>query len=163
MSMHESSLPEAWVERIFATMRATYGAAFDRQWECPPGVAPEDHGRQLKAHWGRELARYQQAPDAIRHGLDNLPPHPPNLVEFRAACNRRPEQAQLALPPAKADPGRVAAELSRMRMAGGSDDPKAWAWRLRDRENAGERLTIAQRDMWRAALRGELDRAEEAA
>lgn len=162
MSMHESSLPEAWVERIFATMRATYGAAFDRQWECPPGVDPADHGQQLKAHWGRELARYQQSPDAIRYGLENLPPHPPNLVEFRSSCNRRPDQAQLSLPPVKADPARVAQALSRMRAGIKAENPKAWAWRLRDRENAGERLTIAQRDMWRAALKSEIDRAEEA-
>jgi len=31
-------------------------------------------------------------------------------------------------------------------------DPKAWAEALKQREEAGERLTLAQRDMWRAAL-----------
>ena len=58
---------------------------------------------------------------------------------------------------------RVMAELARIRASIKAENPKAWAWRLRDRENAGERLTIAQRDMWRAALKSELDRAEEAA
>lgn len=32
---------------------------------------------------------------------------------------------------------------------------KAWAWRLRERELAGERLNEAQRQNWRAALRGD--------
>ena len=36
-------------------------------------------------------------------------------------------------------------------------DPKGWAWRLKAREESGERLTKAQRDMWRAALRVELE------
>jgi len=151
MSNPESSLPESWVERIWATMRATYGAAFDRQWECPAGIDPVEHVKTLKAHWGRELARFQQNPSAIRYGLEHLPPHPPNLVEFRAACTRRPTyvQAQLAAP--KPDPARVA------KIVGGiarpaPRDPKAWAHALQAREERGEKLTLAQRDMWREAL-----------
>lgn len=31
---------------------------------------------------------------------------------------------------------------------------KAWAYRLRDREHRGERLSNAQRDAWRRALQG---------
>ena len=32
-------------------------------------------------------------------------------------------------------------------------DPKAWAHKLRDRENAGEELTRTQREAWRTALK----------
>ena len=32
-------------------------------------------------------------------------------------------------------------------------DPKAWAYKLRDRENAGEELTRTQREAWRTALK----------
>lgn len=151
MSNPESSLPERWVEKIWTTMRATYGAAFDRQWECPAGIDPVKHVNTLKAHWGRELARFQQNPAAIQYGLEHLPPHPPNLVEFRAACTRRPTyvQAQLAAP--TPDPARVA------KIVGGiarpaPRDPKAWAHALQAREERGEKLTLAQRDMWREAL-----------
>lgn len=35
---------------------------------------------------------------------------------------------------------------------GGQDDPKAWAKLLMAREKSGERLTPAQRQMWRDAL-----------
>lgn len=38
--------------------------------------------------------------------------------------------------------------------------PKAWAHALRAREAAGERLSVAQRDMWCAALQGELQRQQ---
>lgn len=35
------------------------------------------------------------------------------------------------------------------------DNPKAWAHRLREREQAGERLSPPQRAMWRSALGAE--------
>ncbi len=35
-------------------------------------------------------------------------------------------------------------------------DPKAWARALKAREERGEHLTLAQRDMWREALKSEL-------
>lgn len=94
MSRHESSLPETWVERIWATMRATYGAAFDRQWQCPEGEDPVRHVASLKAHWGRELSRYQQNPDAIRYALENLPKYP--------QPDRVPRDLQPAAGPARA-------------------------------------------------------------
>jgi hypothetical protein len=33
-----------------------------------------------------------------------------------------------------------------------AQDPKAWAFRLRDREMSGEKLRESQRKMWRTAL-----------
>lgn len=41
--------------------------------------------------------------------------------------------------------------------------PKAWAWKLRERELAGERLSQIQRENWRAALRGEVTIADDEA
>jgi hypothetical protein len=35
-------------------------------------------------------------------------------------------------------------------------DPKAWAHKLRARENAGEELTRMQREAWRTALKGDV-------
>lgn len=35
-------------------------------------------------------------------------------------------------------------------------DPKQWAKSLKSREEAGEQLTRAQREMWRSALRVEM-------
>lgn len=40
-------------------------------------------------------------------------------------------------------------------------DPKAWAKALRTREERGERLTVAQRQMWRDALKHQPATAEE--
>jgi hypothetical protein len=46
------------------------------------------------------------------------------------------------------------ATLTAMRdMMKNRPDPKAWAHKLRDRENAGEELTRTQREAWRTALK----------
>ena len=147
----ESSLPDSWTERIWATMRATYGAAFDRQWQCPEGADPVAHVASLKAVWGRELARFQQNPTALAYGLDNLPPYAPNLIEFRALCSRRPDSPVLLLSSVKADPVRVAQAVAALQKPCDSS-PRAWAWRLKSREEGGERLTIVQRNAWREVV-----------
>lgn len=158
MSHHESSLPEPWIERIWSTMRAYYGAAFDRMWACPAGVDPKDHVAQLKAVWGRELRHLQQNPMALRYALEHLPERVPNLGEFKALClaapARRPQPHE-TLPSKPADPARSAALLKRMQAALSSrgGDSRAWARRLQERERRGERLTAAQKAAWRAALR----------
>lgn len=150
-----SSLPDRWVERIWATMRATYGASFDRQWECPAGVDPVEHVQEMKAHWGRELSRLQQNPQAIAYALDNLPDFPPNLVQFRAVCNRAPvfQAPKLAAP--APDPERLGKELQRLSAVASKApyfDHKAWAHRLKAREESGEKLSAYQRQCWREAL-----------
>lgn len=43
--------------------------------------------------------------------------------------------------------------LSMRDMFAGQTDPKAWAYRLRDREQCGDRLNYFLRDLWRAVLR----------
>lgn len=65
----------------------------------------------------------------------------------------------LGEPPAYAEPmtkGQKTRIVARMREIladfGKPKDPKAWAKRLRDREQGGERLSETQRTMWRAAL-----------
>lgn len=157
--MHAYSLPDTWIERIWLTMRATYGSAFDRQWQAPAGVDPAQHVADLKAVWGRELARLQEHPRSIAHALDNLPERPPNLVEFRQLCARAPEIVPPALPAPKPDPRRLAeafsqlGQVTRARM----HRPKAWAWDLKAREDAGDvTLTPVQRAAWREALRPDL-------
>ncbi len=98
MSNPASSLPENWLEKIWLAMRAAYGATFDRQWETPAGVDPAQHVAEMKAMWGRGLAAFQQSPQAISAALDNLPPHPPNLMEFRTLCKAYVPVPRTALP-----------------------------------------------------------------
>jgi len=153
MSSPVQSLPDAWVERIWSAMRATYGASFDRQWQCPEGEEPARHVAGLKAHWARELGAFLGNPDALRHGLENLPPHTPNLVEFREICRARPDRPVPELPAPPADAGRVAEALGKLRAPqGASLGYRVWAVRLREREQAGEPLSLFARAAWREVL-----------
>lgn len=52
--------------------------------------------------------------------------------------------------------------LTKLRCIGQPEHPKAWAEALRVREESGERLTQAQRAMWRAAIGREQDQGAEA-
>lgn len=147
-----SSLPNAWVRKIFATMRATYGAAFDRQWQCPAGTDPAEHAADMIGHWGRELRGYQQSPQAIAYALEHLPPSPPNLIEFRALCRGAPQYTQKQLEAPRVPPERMLEAVAAIAKPEPKYDPKEWAKKLKAREESGEKLTLAQRAMWREAI-----------
>lgn len=153
----EQALPDAWVEKVWKVMRATYGAAFDRQWACPAGADPVAHVADMMGVWAEELAVYAGHPEAIAYALQNLPGFPPNLVEFKASCNRAPARPVPALPapPAPpADPARLAEVLGKLRSAA---EPaprrgRAWALALQAREARGEALSRYARAAWREVL-----------
>lgn len=159
MSSPVSSLPDTWVQRIWATMRANYGAAFDRMWAAPQGVDPAQHAQTLMAHWGKELGRFMTNPQAISYALDHLPPNPPNLVEFKAICNRRPsknEHLSLPSPPVSREGlAKVRNKLTSAFMT--PVDRMAPIREIMQREMDGDKgLTKFQREFWRKALRNEL-------
>lgn len=152
MSNPESSLPEAWVRKIFATMRATYGAAFDRQWQCPAGTDPAEHAAEMIGHWARELRGYQQSPQAIAYALDHLPANPPNLIEFKTLCRGAPQYTQKQLEGPKVTPEKMLEAVAAIAKPEPTHDSKKWAKDLQAIEQRGGKLTLAQRAMWRAAL-----------
>jgi hypothetical protein len=162
MSNPESSLPAAWVERIWAVMRASYGAAFDRLWEVPAGVDPVQHVADLKAFWGRELCGYRQNPGAIAHALDHLPEYPPNLLQFKRMLLATPTMVPKALPSPKPDPERLAqamaglsapSELELDEEMRRTPPMRRWAVRLKRRHQSGEKIPAAHVEMYRSALR----------
>lgn len=148
------SLPEPWVRKIFATMRATYGASFDRQWQCPAGTDPAEHAAEMIGHWARELRGYLQSPEALAYALDHLPSNPPNLIEFKALCRSAPQYADTKrLESPKTPPPPHMVEAVAGIVAAKPDDPRQWAHELKERERRDPKgLTAAQRWMWRQAL-----------
>lgn len=151
------SLPSGWVDRIFEKLTLVYGQAFLRRWE-QLDIA------KVKADWATELAGFLHNPDALRYALENLPPDspPPTVLQFRQLARNAPRAAPPALPaPPPADPARVTAALAGLKV-GGERDPRDWARKLCAREQGGERLSIAQRDAWRAAIHVELERERRA-
>jgi hypothetical protein len=104
------SLPESWVNRIFAKLTVRYGVAFARQYE---GLDTAD----VKQDWADVLGGF--GPDSIAYALRYLPSEkPPTAMQFRDICRRAPspdEPQRLEGP--KPDPARVAALMERMRKA----------------------------------------------
>jgi hypothetical protein len=138
-------LPERFVERIFSRLLVRYGSAWLRMWD---GVEMDD----VKADWAEQLDGFENSPLAIKFALENLPEKPPTILQFKALCINRPVYARVALPVPAADPQKVEAALAKLAEVKANVNPRAWAHRLKEREAAGEKLTQAQKTMWRAAL-----------
>ena len=149
--------PAPWVQRLWAEMRREYGAAFDRQWQCPADQKPADHVHGLMLHWARKLVQFKSRPYAIRYGLDNLPPDPPSLSKFVEICKQAPEPFVPMLRDAtrKPDPRRLGEILAKLKER--PADTRSCAQRHLDRLRAGERLTPAQIVLVRAALPGVIE------
>lgn len=100
------SLPAAWVDRIFERLTLVYGHQFLGRWS---GLDLD----AVKADWGRELSAYQQSPQALAYALDNLPAgEPPNVLQFRALCARRPVDAPKLSAPDPAGIKRIASAIA---------------------------------------------------
>lgn len=84
------TLPEKWIERIFARLQGIYGAQFTSKFSrMDQGV---DVGMlNAKSTWADELGNFSDKPEAIAYALDHLPTdHAPNALEFRDICRRAP-------------------------------------------------------------------------
>jgi hypothetical protein len=133
------SLPLPWVDKIFEKLTLVYGQAFLARWRDLDLDA-------VKHDWAHELAGFEAHPAAIAHALQSLPPDkPPTVLQFRDLARRAPlsELPRLESPPADAQ--RVAAELAKLATARTtaapqSADPRAWARRICERHQRGERL-----------------------
>jgi len=142
--------PIASINQLFSVLAGTYGAEWQRQLEAAPRG-------DVKTAWMFQLVRFSGAMHRIEWALNNLPDRCPNPVQFRNLCQLAPAPDVPALPEPKADPARVAAELAKlapMRVAG-TPSPhgiKAWAYRLKARHEAGERLNPNQIRCYTAAL-----------
>lgn len=147
-----AALPDHWMTRIFSVLRSTYGVAFDRQWECPPGQDPAAFAEQLRDRWARELRAYGQEHThrALRWALENLPPHPPNLIEFKALCRAAPRQ-QVQTISYTPDRAKAMAAIAQVEKAisslrrGNAAQGRKWADRLLERHRQGLRLTLDQK------------------
>ncbi len=143
-------------EAVFAKLLLVYGNKFVQF------LSGQDIGT-VKRHWAHEL-RGLQASD-VAYGMTVLPADfVPNVLQFKAACQRAPVEALRAIAGPPVSPERVKRVLERMHAAtqhlrGGGvlADPKAWAWKLIARHDAGERIPSCHLRMARDALAHELE------
>jgi len=147
-------LPSDWVDQIFKKLSIRYGRQFMARWD---GI----NEAEVKSDWADVLGGFLRRPDAIAFALDNLPAdYPTTATQFRDLCNTTPAEREVfrALPLSREPmPARLLAMLDKLKEPGDVDaqyaSPKGWAYRLRDREAAGQTLGAQQRRMWRQALR----------
>lgn len=137
------ALDQRWIDRLFERLTLAYGVAFLRQWD---GIDLDE----VKRFWAEALDGLNA--ERIGYGLGGInPDKSPNAHQFRQACLRAPERTLPALKAPKADPAVVDAVMrafKRVEVA----DAKAWARKLKEREEAGERLGLIQSRFWREAL-----------
>lgn len=141
------SLSMPWVEKIFLKLTLNFGNEFLNRWK---GIDID----VVKADWAHELRGLQQNPKAIAFGLEHcLEGKPPTVSEFRAMCIRIPSQ-NLLIPSPPADPELVEKEIKKMERSRriSEADCKAWAHRLKARDEAGDPININQRRCYRNAL-----------
>lgn len=145
--MQQQPLSSQAVDQIFAQLTTAWGRNFLAQYE----------GQDLqtvKGYWANTLAGLEKRPYAIAYAIDNLPAKQMNALEFRDLCRRAPLPAVAYLPPPKPNPERARAALREIRQAFTVEkDPLDWARKLQARDQAGERLTLAQRESYRTALK----------
>lgn len=149
--MHEESKDRApsGIEGLFARLEATYGAA----WPRSLGESPI---KEIKAAWSANLRGLNA--DQIWYGVDNLPPRPPNVFEFRDICKAAPMPPTPQLPRPMASQERIAgfvdwkAQMVDALKDNAKQDPKDWARRLQERHKAGEKLTMRQVECYQQAL-----------
>lgn len=150
------SLSMKAVDRLFERMAATYTNAWVRQFDAVPLA-------DVKTAWAHELAGFSGRLEAVAWALENLPDRCPNVIEFKRLCGNAPRPVEPRLPEPKADPERVANELSKLKDAlkaqapcAHAIDPKGWAKAILARERSGELLNPTSLRFAREALRTHL-------
>ena len=139
------------IDRLFDRLAATYGAAWDRSLGAIPVL-------DAKALWAHELQVFAERLEAVVWALDQLPEHPPNVIQFRNLCRQAPAPEVPLLSEPKSDPIRLAAELAKLGdlrvtvTAQPAGDMKAWAHKILTERAAGIRKTPTVLQMARNAL-----------
>lgn len=134
------------MDSLFARLALAYGHKWVRMWD---GFRVSD----VKDEWARRLAPFTTPVglDAIEWVLDNKLPTewPPTALEFAALVKAAmPAEVPARLTEVRtANPTRARDLLARLRAwAAPSRSCTAWAEALLARQQAGERLSLAQRE-----------------
>ena len=137
------------IDRLFHRLSATYGSAWTREM----GDTPISDAKTV---WAHELAPFKGSLHRVAWALENLPERCPNAIVFKSLCRQAPAQVVEALPSPAADPARLAAELAKLGHVKGvkpvASGMKDWAYRLKSRHEAGDRLSSYQISSYQAAI-----------
>lgn len=151
----------AVVELVWRTMHASWGRAFERQWQPPSGLegqAVSEFIERMKEHWTRELQNVNQ--NDLNYALANLPDQPCTLPEFKSICRRAPPlRGSEASPNLEVSPNPAVVAAAIRAFHNGKKtlgDPLQVHRDHMTQEISGKKLTMRQREFWRIALRAEI-------
>jgi len=85
------------IDILFAKLQIRYGRDFLYKYD---GIDIE----LVKEDWAIELSCFENWPDALKYGINNLPIRPPNVIEFKNICLKSPAQVRPELPPPTPNP-----------------------------------------------------------
>lgn len=157
-----STLPRAWIERIFLRLQGVYGSQFTAKYTSGQHINGRDSGYEnAMAVWGEELAGFSENSEAIVYALQNLEAKfPPNVREFAELCRRAPRPELPALPAPEPDKQKIeAAALEAKRVTAGKNDLLRWAKRPRSQFALDAVIDLAKRDRVFAGFLEELREA----
>ena len=91
------TLPNAWVEKIFARLQGIYGREFVGQYSTGMVNGIDAGLENAKTTWAEELGSFVKWPEAIAYALEHLPERVPNCIKFKELCRMapRPEPVQI--------------------------------------------------------------------
>ena len=143
------SLTTQAIDRLFQRLAATYGSHWTRQWSDVPMT-------DVKTAWAHELALFADNLKAIGWALEHLPDYCPNLMQFKSLCKQAPKPDYKHLETPKAPVEVVDSEILKMVRnlvePEKDKDYKAWAKRLKARDEACELLSTHQVWSYKTAL-----------
>lgn len=110
-----STLPRAWIERIFNRLHGVYGTQFSGKYHQGVLVNGVDAGLENAMQvWAEELAGFADHGEALKYALDNIDPRfPPSSKEFAALARRAPAK-KVPMVEHKIDPEQLARGLEKL-------------------------------------------------
>lgn len=84
------TIPNSWVDRIFARLQGIYGREFTGQFSVIDNNGNDIGMENAKTVWAQELSDFAYNPDAIGFALLNLPERVPNAIKFKEICRLAP-------------------------------------------------------------------------
>ena len=164
-STQHRPLPDAWVSKIFQELQGNYGSRFFNQWKSGQVLSDgTDAGvKNAMDTWSRKLGGFADIPEVFKSVLSNLPVEPPSLPQFVELCReagRRVNREKVAIDYKPTMEEQLAAaalirKASESINRAPSHDYKAWAKKLKARDEAGEPLSIVQKQAYKEALAGD--------
>ena len=84
------TLPDSWIDKIFARMQGIYGREFTSQFSVIDNNGNDIGMANAKQVWSEELAGFHDQPECIAFALRNLSDRAPNAIKFREMCRQAP-------------------------------------------------------------------------